>query len=156
MRWVQRPAALVYGTITVGALLAAESAANETYGETLAAVVVAILVYWLAHAYSNLTEYRLAHGKPLTLRSLAQTLAQESMIVVGAAIPLGVLVLYWITGGHLVDAVNAAIWTSAGMIVVIEVALGLRARLSGRQLVAQAALGTFLGLLVISLKLILH
>ncbi|MFL5824542.1 MAG: hypothetical protein ACJ764_13995 [Solirubrobacteraceae bacterium] len=151
-----RPGALVYGTITVGALLAAESADRETYAETILAVAVALVVYWLAHAYSDLTEHRLAHNQPLTLRGLGQTLARESMIVAGAAVPMLVLVIYGITGAHLTDAVNAAIWTSAGMIVAIEVLSGLRAHLSGPQLLVQAAMGTLCGLLVITLKLILH
>ena len=115
-----------------------------------------MLVYWLAHAYSALTADRLAQNEPLSVRSLRRSLRHESAIIVGAGIPLVVLIVYWVTDARLADAVNAAIWTSAGMIVIIEVVAGLRARLSGRDLVAQAALGTLFGLLVISLRLVLH
>lgn len=149
-------AAVVYGTITVGALLAAESAASETYAETIAAVMLALLVYWLAHSYAGLTEYRLAQHKALTLRDLAQTLTEELMILVGAAVPLLVLIICWIAGVGLGNAVTAAIWTSAVMIVLVEVYAGIRARLSGRELVLQAALGTLFGFLVIALRFILH
>jgi hypothetical protein len=149
-------AAVVYGTITVGALLAAESASSETYPETIAAVVLALLVYWLAHSYSGLTEYRLAQHKALTLRDLAHTLGEELMILVGAGVPLLVLVICWIAGVSLNDAVTAAIWTSAAMIVVVEVFAGIRAKLSGKELAIQAALGTLFGFLVISLRFILH
>lgn len=149
-------AAVVYGTITVGALLAAESAGSETYLETIAAVVLALLVYWLAHSYSGLTEYRLAQHKPLTLHDLAHTLAGELMILAGAAVPLLVLIICWIAGVVLADAVTAAVWTSAVMIVIVEVLAGIRARLSGRQLVVQAALGTLFGFIVIALRFVLH
>jgi hypothetical protein len=148
--------AAVYGTITVGALLAAESALSETYAETIGAVIITLLVYWLAHAYSDLTEYRLAHNQPLTLSSLTDTLQRQITILVGAVVPLCVLLGCWIAEVPLADAVTAAIWTSAGMIVIIEVVVGLRAHLSGRELAAQAAIGTVLGVLVITLRLVLH
>ena len=40
------PGRLVYGTIAVGALLAAESARQETYVETVFAVAITLLLYW--------------------------------------------------------------------------------------------------------------
>ena len=45
--------AAIYGLMTVGALLAAESADSETYAETVGAVAVTMIVYWLAHSYAE-------------------------------------------------------------------------------------------------------
>jgi hypothetical protein len=149
-------AAAVYGTITVGALLAAESANSETYPETIVAVLLALLVYWLAHSYSALTEYRLEEHKPLTLPDLAHTLGEQVMILVGAAGPLLVLVICWIAGVDLGTAVAVATWASAVMIVIVEVFAGVRAELSGRELAVQAGLGTLFGFLVITLRFVLH
>jgi hypothetical protein len=56
----------------------------------------------------------------------------------------------------LATAINAAIWTSALTILLIEVLSGLRAQLSGRDLVLQTALGAVLGLLVTALRIVLH
>src|ERR1035441_8833725 len=50
------PGRLVYGTIAVGALLAAESARQETYVETVFAVAITLLLYWLAHSFFALFE----------------------------------------------------------------------------------------------------
>ena len=150
------PGAVVYGTITVGALLAAESAKRESYAGTVAAVAIAMLVYWLAHAYSEFTEDRLEQNQPLTLVGLRRTLVHELMIVAGAAIPLLELLICWSAGVRLTSAVTAAIWTSAAMIVLIEVLAGVRAKLSPRALVAQTAIGALFGFLVIALKLVLH
>ena len=147
---------VVYGTITVGALLAAESAQRETYGETVSAVAIALLIYWLAHSYAQLTAERLQTSRPLTLSTLVVTMAREVSILVGAAVPLLTLLICWATGTSLTSAVSAGIWTSAGMIVVIEVVTGVRARLSRRDLIAQIVLGAALGLLVIVLKVLLH
>lgn len=146
----------MYGTITVGALLAAESAKRETYAGTVGAVVIAMLLYWLAHAYSDFTEHRLEESQPLTLVGLTRTLAHELMILAGAAIPLLALLIGWAAGVGLTNAVTAAIWTSGAMIVVVELVAGLRAELTARALVAQTATGALLGLLVIALKLVLH
>lgn len=149
-------ARVVYGTVTVGTLLAAESADRETYAETVASVLVALVVYWLAHSYAEVTAQRIGGGEKLTRAGLVRSMRREVWILFGAAVPLLPLLIWWVVGGKLTNAVTAAVWTSAGMIVVYEVLAGLRARLSGRELLGQAALGAALGLLVIALKLILH
>lgn len=147
---------LVYGTITVGTLLAAASSRRETYGEIVVAVTVALLVYWLAHAYSEFAEFRLERGEPVRLETLRQTLTHELTIVAGAAMPLLALVICWVIGAQLGSAVTAAIWVTASVIIVIEVISGVRAGLSGGELVLQIAFGTLFGLLVVGLRLILH
>jgi glucose uptake protein GlcU len=147
---------VLYGTITVGALLAAESTTRQTYGRTVGAVAIALLLYWLVHAYASFAEHRVEHGEPLTLRGLGRTLAAELMIVAGASVPLFAVLICWAAGAPLSTGVSAAVYTSAGMIVVVEVLAGRSAELSGRDLIIQTALGAVFGLLVIALKLILH
>lgn len=61
-------AGVVYGVITVGALMAAESGRHESYLDALALALVATLLYWLAHAYADLLGRRLTTGDPLTAR----------------------------------------------------------------------------------------
>jgi hypothetical protein len=147
---------VLYGTITVGALLAAESATRETYARTVGAVAIAMVLYWLVHGYSSFAEHRVEQGEPLTFRGLARTLAAELMIIGGAAMPLLAVLICWAVGAHLTTAVDAAIYTSSALIVVIEVLAGVSAELSGRDLIVQTALGALFGLLVIALNLTLH
>jgi hypothetical protein len=150
------PSGAVYGTIAVAALLAAESARRETYLGTVSAVVVTLVLYWFAHSYASYAEERLEGGERLTVAGLGRTMAHELTILIGAAIPLIPLLGWWVTGGGLTNAVTAAVWTSAAIIVITEVALGLRAQLSGRGLIGQAGMGALLGLMVIALKILLH
>ncbi len=150
------PGRLVYGTIAVGALLAAESARQETYVETVFAVAITLLLYWLAHSYSEFVDRRLEHAKPFSLDGFAEAARHELAVLVGAAIPLIVLVIWWVAGASLGAAVGAAVWTSAIVIVGIEIVIGRRAELSGREFVTQTAFGAMLGLLVIALRLLLH
>lgn len=147
---------ILYGTIMVGALLAAESARQENYADTVGAVVIAMLLYWLVHAYTGYTERRVERNQRLTFGGLAQTAAQELMILAGGVLPLVTLLICWAAGASLSTAVSAGVYASAAIIVVVEVAVAVRAELSGRELVAQVSLGAFFGLLVIVLNVLLR
>jgi membrane protein YqaA with SNARE-associated domain len=150
------PGPVVYGTITIGALLAAESAQRETFPRTLGAVLIALTLYWLAHSYAEFTQRRAKHDAPLKLDGLLETMGQELSILLGASVPLLALLVCWLAGVTLETAVTIATWTSAAMVVVIELWVGLRERLAPRDFAAQTALGMLLGLLVIVLRTLLH
>ena len=47
------PGPFVYGALIVGAVLDAESQKQETFAETVAGVVITIVLLWLAHAYAQ-------------------------------------------------------------------------------------------------------
>jgi hypothetical protein len=150
------PTGLIYGTITVAALLAAESARQETYPRTVGAVVVTLLLYWLAYSYAQFTGERLAENEPFSLGRLGRSALHELAVLLGAVIPLAVLLIFWAFGASLADAVTAGIWTSAAMIVLCELVIGIRADLNGRELVRQSLFGALLGLLVIAMRVLLH
>jgi membrane protein YqaA with SNARE-associated domain len=149
-------ARVVYGTVAVGALLAAESPDQETFAETLASVLIALLIYWMAHSYAELTAKRIEEGERLTTNALVNSMLHEVWILAGAAIPVLPLLIWWVAGGSLAAADTAAIWTAAGMVVVYEVVAGLSAELTAKEMAVQLALGATLGVLIISLKLVLH
>ena len=150
------PAGLIYGTISVAALLAAESARQETYPRTVGAVLITLMLYWLAHSYSQFTGERVKEQVAFTYSGLLDTARHELAVVIGAVGPLAVLILFWVFGASLAAAVTAAIWTSAAIVVVLEIAIGVRAELTGRELVRQTVVGAILGLLVIALRVLLH
>ncbi|MBV9337704.1 MAG: hypothetical protein JO243_17605 [Solirubrobacterales bacterium] len=148
--------AAIYGTISIGALLSAESVNQETYAATVGAVTITLLIYVLVHAYSDYTGERLASGEPLKLGALGRTILSEGWLLVGAGIPLVALLLSWVLDASLSTAVTVAVWTSAVMVLILEVVSGVRAGESGRELAFQAAAGAFFGLLVIVLRVVLH
>ncbi len=149
-------ARVVYGTIVVATLLAAESAQKESYANTVIAVVIAILLYWLAHSYAESAARRMDRGTRINAKELTGSMVHEAPILAGAAIPLLSLLVWWAAGGRLANAVGAAIWTAAGAIVLFELVAGVRAKLSGIELIVQTLMGAALGCLVIALKLVLH
>jgi hypothetical protein len=147
---------LIYGTILVATLLSAESARRETYVKTVAAVAVALLAYWLTISYSEFAGERLERGERFEYAAFGRTAVRELTLLYGAAVPLLVLLIFWAAGATLGTAVSAAIWFAAAAIAVTEVVIGIRAELTGRELVRQSVVGAVLGLLVIAVRVLLH
>ena len=146
----------VYGLITVSALIAAESAGQETYGETVGGVALAMVLYWVAHAYSELVAWRVRRGEALTPGSLGRMLRWELPILAGASPPLLAVLIAWAAGATLGSAIDIALWTGVATIIAVEVAAGIQADLSGRRLLIQAVVGAAFGLLILALRLVLH
>lgn len=148
--------ALVYGVITIGALLGGENGRFESYPKTVGALALAALLYWVAHAYAELAGERLEDKTPLTVAALGHAMRSEVSILTGAFLPFIVIVISWAVGVKLSVAVNAGAVAAAVEILVIEVLSGIRAELSGKELAGQAAIGAFLGLLVLAVSALLH
>jgi hypothetical protein len=151
-----RPGRFVYGTIAVAALLAAESARQETYAKTIGAVAITIVLYWLASAYSEFAGDRLGGGEPFRLAGFRAAARRELGVLIGASVPFAVLILWGISGASLSSAVGAASWSCAIVIVATELVIGARAGLEGRELVTQTGYGVLLGLLIVALRILLH
>jgi len=146
----------VYGLITVSGLLAAESASRETYLETVLGVLLALLLFWVAHGYSEFVARRAEEGERLTRAGIRWMLRWELPILVGAIPPLAAVLIAWVAGAGLGTAITIALWTSAATILLAELVAGRQAKLSGRELAIQALVGTALGVLILVIKLALH
>jgi hypothetical protein len=150
------PGPFVYGALIVGAVLDAESQKQETFKETVAGVCITIVLLWLAHAYAQIMGQRLAKGQHLSFKLVGDQMAHEFSILTGAAVPLVVVLIWWAAGSGLDGALSAGVWTAAITIVAANVIAGVRAKLSGTDVVFQTAIGAFLGLGILALKLIYH
>ena len=150
------PAGTIFGIITVGAVLAAESGLHETYVAAMGSALLTICIYWLAHTYSDLLGRRLTTHEHLTASSLARALAHDWAIVRGATLPLLALAIAWATGASQETAVTAAMWTCVGSLIGFEVLAGVRARLTPGELALEGCVGTAMGLGILALRAILH
>ncbi len=149
-------AGVVYGVITVGTLMAAESGRHESYLDAFASAVFAVLLYWLAHSYADLLGRRLETGERLTVRTLGRTLAHDWAIVRGAAIPLLALLIAWLVGASQESGVTAALRTAVVTIVVFELLAGIRARSTPGELLLKAAVGVTMGIAILAVKGVLR
>jgi hypothetical protein len=149
-------AGAVYGAIMVGVLLAAEDARHEGYPATIEAVTIVMLLYLLTNLYADTLGARLLRRERLNRRLLWSSCVHELPIVEGSLIPFLVLLLTWAAGLTVETGVTAALWATAGTIVILEVAAGVRSGRGLRDLCLQTAAGVVIGLALISLKLVLH
>lgn len=152
----ENPSRVVLGVIVTGALLAAESGLHETYLDTFASGVLAGVLYWVAHAYADVLGRRLRSRRRLTAGELLHSLAHESAVVRGAAIPLVTLLVAAIAGADRETGVTIAIWSAAASIIVLELIAALRSHATRGELLLEAAVGIAMGLGVIALKAIVH
>jgi hypothetical protein len=141
----ESPAAVVYGTITVGAVIAAEGThVNDIVTLELSSAAVLVL-YWLAHSYSDLLGARLADGTQWSMRGAGKVLGNETAILRGAALPLLVILVAWLLGSGVPNAATAGIYTSIAMLILLEIFAGIRIKLTGWALAGQAMVGALFG-----------
>jgi hypothetical protein len=153
---VDNPSGAVYGVIIIGALLAAESGRHESYLDTEASAVLAAGIYWLAHAYATVLGRRLGERERLTPGALVRALAHDWTLVRGAAIPIGVLLVAWVTGASQATGVTAALWSVIASLLVLELIAGIRSRVTRRELALELGVGVALGVGILAMKILLH
>ena len=159
LKWLEpedNPSGVIYGTIAVGAVLAAESTRRETFADTIEATVIILGLYWLAHTYATVVGDRLKTRGSLSVRRLWRALLHEGSIVKGAAIPIAVLGVLWGAGVSLQTGVTAALWSSAVALVGFEIIATVRSRVTGAQRFLQIAVGALLGAGVLLVRVVLH
>jgi hypothetical protein len=150
------PAGAVYGLVTVGALLAAESSLRETYPETVGSVALAMVLYWFAHSYSDVLGLRLVEDLPFSWRKLYRTFAHDWAIAKGASVPLLALLVAWAAGASQVTALTAAVWCTVVSLIAFEMAAGIRARAKPLELLLEALVGATMGVAILALRALLH
>ncbi len=136
---------MIYGTIAVGAVLAAESTRRETFADTIEATLLILGLYWLAHTYATVVGDRLKTRDNLSAEALWRALVHEMSIVKGAAVPIAVLAMLWAAGVSLATTVTGALWSSAAALAFFEIVATLRSRATGARRLIQIVVGALLG-----------
>ncbi|HEY3758616.1 MAG TPA: hypothetical protein VGL37_02555 [Solirubrobacteraceae bacterium] len=150
------PAGAIYGMIAIGALLAAESGLRDTYLETLASALIALALYWLAHAYADMLGQRVEKRAQLDAATLGRTLLHDWTIVRGGVVPLLVLLVCWAAGASQETAVTVDLWVTAGSLLTYELLAGLRARSRPAELLLEGCVGAAMGIGILALRVVLH
>lgn len=152
----RNPTAAIYGVIVIGALLSAETAARETYLDTISSTVIATALYWLAHSYARVLGRRLQSREPLTVASLGAALRNDWPLLRGASVPLLALLVAALAGAGRGVAVSAAVWSAIASIAGFEAVAAARSRATGGELAIEVAIGLTMGLGILALKIVLH
>jgi hypothetical protein len=159
LRWVvpeRNPAAAVYGLVTIGALLAAESGLRDTYPETIGSVAIAAVLYWFAHSYANVLGVRLSEQRRLSGKELWQAFIQDWAIVRGAGMPLLALLVAWAVGASQEAAVTAGVWTAIASLIGFELIASVRSHAKPIEMALEVLVGASMGLAILALRALLH
>jgi hypothetical protein len=150
------PASAIYGAIVTAGLLAAEGAGHRGVTDLVISVAGTLLVFWLAHAYTDMMGGLIAKGRSDGRPSLARALREEWPIVESGLLPLLALVI-----ARGVGAAVSTAQTVALIVVVIEIGgwaflAGRRMELTHWRLITFMVVSGGLGVVIIVLKSLLH
>jgi hypothetical protein len=146
----RRRAAGIYGSILTAAIIAATGGLSTA--ALAVAVVVTLLVYWLAEGYSELLGEQAEGGKLPTWASVRAVLAGTWPMVSASYVPLLALVLARLAGASALTAANAGLAVAIVLLTVHGWLAGRSAQLSGRRLLLATSVAAMLGIVMILLK----
>jgi hypothetical protein len=147
-RWMgleSNPSGVIFGTITVGAVLAGENAKGETIGTSIEGSVLVVGLFWLVHAWSDDTGERIAGRRRLQWRPFALALEHQASILRSILLPVAALVIAGLAGASDATALWVGTITCAVALVLIELVSALRNRLPAREVVIDSGAGAVFG-----------
>lgn len=155
-QWVQpseHPSAVVFGNVTVAAICAIESTRPHVRSrEVVAAVFGTMLVYWMAHAYSEVASMRLGRRAPWSLAIVREGLADEWPLLRGASLPLIAMLLALAFGANGEGCAGAGFWTALAALVLFEAYAARRAGEGWLGVAVGAGVGLALALVLVLLR----
>jgi hypothetical protein len=147
----RRRAAGIYGAIVTAAILDTAGGHASTT-ELVIAVVVTLLVYWLAEEYAEVLGEEVAGSRRPSWASVREALATTWPMVTASFAPLLALVLARLAGASELTAANIGLVAAVVLLTVHGWLAGRAAQLHGRQLVITTSIAATLGLVMIALK----
>ena len=147
----RRRAAGIYGAIITAAIL--DTAGGRLSTEALViAVVVTLLVYWLAEEYAEILGEQAEGGELPGWRYVRDALAATWPMVSASYLPLLALVVSRVAGASALTAANVGLVAAILLLIVHAWSAGRAARLQGWHLLAATSIAAGLGVVMILLK----
>ncbi len=147
----QRRASGIYGAIITAAILA--TAGNELHtGGLVAAVVITLVVYWLAEEYAELLGEQAEGGLVPTWDNIRGSLAATWPMVTASFVPLAVLVLARLAGATISVADNIGLAAAIALLLIHGWSAAQAAELRGWRLAWATSVALGLGLVMVLLK----
>jgi hypothetical protein len=144
----------IYGIIVGSAVLV--SVHGSTVPQLAAAVLVTLVIYWVAERYAHVMARRIVHPGALGWPELRRELHHGWELVTASFLPLGVLVGSRALGADVSTAVVAALLCATVLLSAAGWQVGREAGLSHRARLLSAACAGAFGAAMILLKTLLH
>lgn len=151
---IRLAAPAIYGLIVSSAVMASAGPSVPLHRLALA-VLVTVLVYWVAEQYAAVLAARL-HGRVTTGQHVRTSLREGWPMVQASYAPLLVLLTAWLLGASRTVAVLSALAFTTALLFGLGWLAGRRSGGSGPGQLASAMVGGGLGLVMIVLKVALH
>jgi hypothetical protein len=153
----RRRAAGIYGAIITASVMTAAGSSLPTLALAVA-VLVTLVVYWLAEEYADVLGRQATGGHVPTRAHIRAGLARSWPIVSASFAPLAVLVVARLAGASALAAANIGIGAAVVLLTAHGWTAGRAAQLRGWQLTASTSIAAVLGLVMVALKnlVILH
>lgn len=151
----RRRAASIYGTIVTAAV---DAAAGDTLStaDLAVAIVVTLVVYWLAEQYAELLAEHTHAGRLPSAARIRAALADSSPTVTASFLPLAGLFLAWVFGAGPLEASEVALVIAVALLLVQGHAAGRAAGLTGIRLTAVSTTAVGLGLVMVVMKALIQ
>jgi hypothetical protein len=147
----RRRAAGIYGAIITAAILDT-AGSNMSTDALVIAVVITLVVYWLAEEYAELLGEQVEGGRLPTWGRIQEALAETWPMVSASFVPLLALVIARLAGASELTAANAGLVAALLLLVIHGWSAARASHLRGRQLLLTTAIAVGLGLMMIALK----
>jgi hypothetical protein len=144
----------IYGLIVGSAVMAA--AHGDAVGRLAVAVLITLLIYWVAERYAHVMARRIVLRRRLTRSELRGELSQGWELVTASYLPLIVLVSTHLLGADLTGSVLSALVCSTALLCLSGWRVGREARLGLSQRLLSTSIAGAFGLVMIALKSLLH
>ena len=146
---------LITGTVVCAAVIAYSSGHVDSVGELSFAMLVTVLVYWLAHLHAVTIASSLTH-RHHPLAAFRHAAAETWPIAGASVVPIGVLVLFSLAGADLTTAGWSALIAAIALLSAYSYLAGARGGLDTWGRIACGVAGAALGIVVALLKVALH
>jgi len=147
--------AAIYGLVVSAAVMAA-AGEHGTVFDVVTSVVVTVLIYWIAEAFSEVLGQQVATAEPMGRGATLVLLRQRWALVEASYAPLVVVVAVRVLGGSTDAAINAGLLTATVMLAGFGWVAASRRGSAGFMRVATALLSASFGVVMIALKALLH
>jgi hypothetical protein len=147
----RRRSAGIYGAIITAAILDT-AGSNMSTDALVIAVVVTLVVYWLAEEYAELLGEQVTGGHLPTWAYIRAALAHTWPMVSASYLPLLALVQARLAGASASAAANFGLVTAILLLTFHGWSAGRASRLRGWQLAGVTAIAAALGLVMVVLK----
>jgi hypothetical protein len=144
-------AAGIYGAIITAAILDTSGDHMPT-DALIIAVVVTLVVYWLAEEYAELLGEHVEGGHLPAWSDIRAGLVSTWPMVSASFVPLLVLVLARVAGASALVSANVGLAAAVVLLTVYAWSASRAAQLRGRQLLAVTSVAAAFGLVMIGLK----